>query len=94
MPDVSNKFISIETMVSLIIVSSGGLFAYGKLAAQVQQKVDKADVAVTQTKVEAIEEDVQEIKVTLAKHIKEQTASDLQQAVLLQKILSQVENGD
>jgi len=92
MPDVTNRFISMETFISAIVLTGGGFLAYAQLSAQVAQKVDRTDQVVVATKVEMIEEDVIEIKVTLNKHIKESHEREVAQIRLLQKILDKVED--
>lgn len=62
MPDISNKFLSVEIIIPFLVLAVGGLVGYGSLSADVDHKAEKADVRVLDEKVSNIEGDVDEIK--------------------------------
>jgi hypothetical protein len=61
-PDISNKFLSVEIIIPFLVLAVGGLVGYGSLSADVDHKAEKADVRVLDEKVSNIEGDVDEIK--------------------------------
>ena len=60
--DITNKTLSIETVVSFVVLIITFAFGYGNLSADVGYKADKSDVAVMAAKVDAIADDVAENK--------------------------------
>jgi outer membrane murein-binding lipoprotein Lpp len=60
--DISNKALSLETIVSFVVLIVAFVFGYGNLSADVGYKADKSDVAVMAAKVDAIADDVAENK--------------------------------
>ena len=83
MTDVSNKFLSVEILIPFIVLVIGGLLSYGSLSSDVEHKADKTDVAVLQTEVSHVKEDVKEIR-------KEQK----EQREILEEIKNAVVKGD